>query len=300
MRIEHNANLSRISTFGTGGTVALLLTLEQPEDIAEARQLITASGLPYLHWGGGSNTIAIDGPLPIAIIRDATRGISHTAHNNNNISVSIAAGETWMGFFQYADAQQPQIAGADSFRGLPGTMGGAAAGNAGCFGLEMKDIATELDVYDMTTGEASRIPYPAAAYRWSALKEAPHLHITRVHLQLRARAEGEVIPNILEQRKAKQPPGRSGGSFFRNPSPQQPAGMLIDQAGLKGTQVGGAQISPHHGNFFVNTKGATTADFLQLRDMAIAAVQQQFGITLVPEIRIIDAAAIASAPRIFA
>lgn len=175
--------------------------------------------------------------------------------------------------------------------GLPGTFWGATIGNAWCFGVEMADIFLDAEFLDLASGQVFTVKkddmqfqYRTSAYKG---KEQYFLLSTRIRLApLWWEYESYTPENLRSIRKLKQPAGFSCGSFFTNPL-WASAGRLIDEAGLKGTRVGGVKISEQHGNFFINDQKATYQDILNLRDIIKTKVYETYGIRLHEEVRII-------------
>ncbi len=170
---------------------------------------------------------------------------------------------------------------------LPGTTGGAVAGNAGCFGFETKDALVEVTIFDMASDEIKTISMPELefGYRHSLLKEKIHWFVVDMIFRTDLISNDTTDPRTF--RSGKQPTGFTCGSFFRNP-PWDSAGRLIDQAGLKWYRIGGVKISEIHANFFVNDENGSYHDILALRDTAKEKVQKMFGIGLHEEARIIE------------
>jgi UDP-N-acetylmuramate dehydrogenase len=155
----------------------------------------------------------------------------------------------------------------------------------------MEDIFLEADVLDLETGEICRFLKADMhfSYRNSILKGNPRFFVlsTRINLTpLCGEYESYTPENLRSIRKVKQPAGFSCGSFFANP-PELSAGRLIDEAGLKGTRVGGVKISEQHGNFFINDQKATWRDIITLRDQIKNVVREKYNIELHEEVRII-------------
>jgi UDP-N-acetylmuramate dehydrogenase len=176
----------------------------------------------------------------------------------------------------------------DRWFGLPGTWGGGIVGNAGCFGLEMAKYFVSCRVYDVHD-EAFETIYKDAMgfdYRTSVLKDLKHKIILSAEFDLSTDLDPDRYRDGVEFRQLKQPKGFTCGSFFKNPYPHH-AGKLIDDAGLKGTRIGGAEISELHGNFFLNVDNASWHDILGLRDLAQSTVREKFGVELVPEVLIV-------------
>jgi UDP-N-acetylmuramate dehydrogenase len=185
------------------------------------------------------------------------------------------------------------LAGLEWAISVPGTVGGAVVGNAGAHG---GDIARDLESATLLALDGAIVEWPVEAfeydYRDSALKRYAQHERPVVLAALFALEQGDPAEMSVQaaayaaRRKATQPPGASMGSMFKNP-PGDHAGRLIEAVGLKGTHVGGAQISPIHANFFVNSGGATAADVKSLIDLAQRRVFDRFGVELALEIELL-------------
>jgi UDP-N-acetylmuramate dehydrogenase len=178
---------------------------------------------------------------------------------------------------------------------VPGTVGGAVVGNAGAFGGYTEDSLRDVLVLSRDEGEA-RWPRErlGLAYRTSALKQvatkgafAPVILSAAFELCYEGLATvRERAAEYTRQRTQRQPSGPSAGSIFKR-TEQYPAGFLIENAGLKGTRMGGAVVSPKHANFILNTGGAKAKDVRALMDLVRQRVQQEFGLLLEPEIELV-------------
>jgi UDP-N-acetylmuramate dehydrogenase len=185
--------------------------------------------------------------------------------------------------------------------GLPGTIGGAVFGNAGCYGGDIAGLLERATI--LVNGQVEEWPVERMGYgyRTSTLKDGSRWTVdgsqATTHHPIVLAAELRLTPGdpaalaatmaaIAAERKGKTPWGSSCGSVFKNP-PGHSAGRLIDEAGLKGTRRGGAEISPRHGNYIVNVEGATSDDILALIELAQERVQQQFGIALELEVQVV-------------
>ncbi|MGQ9927710.1 MAG: UDP-N-acetylmuramate dehydrogenase [Chloroflexaceae bacterium] len=180
-------------------------------------------------------------------------------------------------------------AGLEWAEGLPGTVGGAVVGNAGCYGGDTARVLLSAEVLMDNVVETWPVERLAYGYRTSALKGAsgaiPPLVLSATFRLTRddpARLM-QSMQRIAAERKRKTPAGSSCGSVFKNP-PGDSAGRLIEQAGLKGRRVGDAVISPIHANYIVNTGDATAADILTLIDLARSEVLRQFHVALELEV----------------
>lgn len=281
--VQRDVLLAGFSTFGVGGSADYFYELRQAEMLPELLEAARAESLPWFVLGGGSNVLFADTGFRGLIVRVRLEEIEVKGDR-----LVAGAGVKWPALL--AAAETANLSGMEAMSGLPGTLGGAVVGNAGCFGTETADLVESVELLDPATGAMAWVDrdFFEFRYRWSRLKEDPRV-VLRARLKLHAGApSGPTAQEILALRLTKQPPGKTGGSFFKNPSPEQTAGQLIDACGLKGLRVGGAQISPKHANFFMNAGGATTSDFLALRDRAQAAVREKFGVELQPEVVLVE------------
>ena len=188
-------------------------------------------------------------------------------------------------------AARSSLTGLEWAASIPGSLGGAVYGNAGAFGGEMAANLVSVEVLHRDRGrETWPVGRMGYGYRTSVLKcqKQPVLILSAV-LRL-AKGNTEAIQGIMsrnsEQRRKTQPPGASMGSMFKNP-PNDKAGRLLEAAGLKGTRIGSAEISPVHANFFINTDQTRAADMKALLDLAQRTVYEKFGVMLEPEIETI-------------
>ena len=181
------------------------------------------------------------------------------------------------------------FSGLEEFSSIPGTIGGAVYGNAGCFSKDIGSALLRAWILRDDKIVSVKNDYFDFKYRWSKLKNT-HEVVLKVLLKTSAGScDKSRMDEILKLRKEKQPWGLSAESFFKNPgsTPETSAGYLIEKCGLKGEKVGGAQISSKHANFIINMGSATSEDILDLADCAKKAVKKQFDIELEPEVRII-------------
>ncbi len=179
--------------------------------------------------------------------------------------------------------------GLEFAEGIPGSVGGALVMNAGAYGSEFEKVVDT--VYGMTQ-QGSPLQFNREqmrfTYRDSHLPQGTV--VTRVRLSVHRQESSKVsmkVRELVTKRKSSQPSGYpNSGSMFRNP-PDDYAGRLVEAAGLKGKQIGRAQISPKHGNFIVNLGGASAEDVRRLMELARAEVNAQFGVVLIPEVKLI-------------
>jgi UDP-N-acetylmuramate dehydrogenase len=283
--------LARYSTYRIGGPATVVLPAA-PEDVATALGMAHAAGVPWFAVGLGSNILLPDEGLDALVIR-LGKGLDHLRQEGEcwvvgaGLPAPLAARRTTSAGF----------AGLHIFVGVPGSVGGGVYMNAGCHGGDWSDVVERVTVVDETGRDSvldrSEVPF---TYRRSGLEGRIVLEAV---VRLRSESQpvlDEQIAEMFEWRQRGTPFNQPCcGSVFRNPAGPswrqkdgpRTAGQLIEAAGLKGTRVGGAQVSPMHANYFVNTGNATAADVRALIERAQREVEQRFGVLLEPEVKLI-------------
>jgi UDP-N-acetylmuramate dehydrogenase len=208
-------------------------------------------------------------------------------HEKNDQIVVTGGGLALSDLVKYCS--QKGLGGLEFLAGIPGTVGGAVTMNAGAFGKDMGCVLQEIEVVTSQGEVTSRnLSDLAFSYRTSSIQEGTI--VVRASLQcMRETPEivSKRVAEFLTRRKATQPlQYPSAGSVFKNP-PDDYAGRLVEETGLKGKKIGGAMISPKHANYIVNTGGARAEDVLALMEMAKNKVRAETGIELEPEIRVV-------------
>ncbi len=297
-RLQIHAPLARYTAARLGGPAEALLLAETLADLDQAARLAWENGWPLTILGGGSNVLVSDaGVGGLVALNRAEAVIFDEAGDAPGVWA-----ESGVNFGRLARlAAQRGLAGLEWAAGIPGTLGGAVVGNAGAHGgdlagnLRLAEIlhrfpAQEGDLERGIWREAWPVERLEYAYRSSRLKRHPGQAVVLAARLGLERSTPEVVlarcDELTTYRKRTQPPGASLGSMFKNP-PGDYAGRLIEAAGLKGAQVGAAQISPVHANFFINLGGASAADLYNLLRQAQAAVAERFGVQLEPEIELL-------------
>lgn len=275
--------MSLHTTFRVGGPADVFLLPRTAGDVAEAVKICRAEGVPLLVIGNGSNLLVRDGGIRGAVMMLGGQ-ISGIAFEGAVMSAGAGASLSAAA----AEAQRQGLAGMEFASGIPGSVGGAAAMNAGAYGGEMKDIVQAVDAVT-PAGEIVTLQNIDMAYGYRhsrALSEG--LIITKVRFGLHHGDAAEIqarMDDFNAQRRQKQPLEMpSAGSFFKRP-PGYFAGKLISEAGLKGFRVGGAMVSEKHQGFVVNAGGATASDILALAEAVKAKVKESFGVELEMEVR---------------
>ncbi len=278
-----DAPLGPLVSMRVGGRAAALVQPRDPAMLALAVRRLHAEGVPCLLLGGGSNLLIADADLDHAVVQVAA---ASTTAAWNGCTVRAPGGMPLA--LIVSEAIRRGCTGLEWAAGLPGTVGGAVAGNAGAFGGEIASSVREVAV--MSPRGDVRVHAPADgdfAYRRSFLR--PGDLVLEVTLELSAEDPAVVrerTADVNRRRAGSQPKGgHSSGCIFRNP-PGDAAGRLVDVAGLKGQRVGGAFVSPAHGNFIINDGTATATDILELIRLVRSEVEQRTGVKLELEVQI--------------
>ncbi len=244
--------------------------------------------IPFVTIGGGTNIFVKDGGIYGAVISLKNFRRSDIAKEEKDMVMFFAeSGTPLQKLISFSEAQG--YSGMEGLAGIPGSVGGAIAGNAGAFGYSIKNalvsvrmMNTDKGIYEMSAPELG------LEYRMSKIPE--DTVILSANMRLRKDVKEDVVKRInsfLKQKRETQPLSEmSAGCVFRNPEGTS-AGRLIDEAGCKGMRIGDVEVSRMHANFFINKGDAKASDFLKLMDEVKAKVASVFGIELEPEIRII-------------
>lgn len=285
-RVQRSEPMSRHTSWHVGGPADLFF---KPIDVADVAAFLQslAPSTPVLWVGLGSNLLVRDGGVRGAVIE------THGAFDELE---RLSENEIWCGSGVACAKVAKQcikwgLGPAEFFAGIPGTLGGALAMNAGAFGGETWRHVVTVATIDRCGIRRER---PASDYTVS------YRHVigppsewflgARLTFELRPGVSNEDIRVLLARRKATQPIGEwSCGSVFTNP-PGDHAARLIDSAGLKGYRIGGARVSQMHANFIVNDGSASAADIEQLIEHVMATVERVHGVKLKPEVRIVGEA----------
>lgn len=282
-----NEPLARHTSWRVGGPADRFYI---PADVADLERLLTQ--LPEdeeVTWLGlGSNLLVRDGGVRGTVV--AVKNVLDDIAETSDGTLYVGAGVPCAKVARYA--AKAGYSGAEFLAGIPGTMGGALAMNAGAFGTETWDIVTEAETINRR-GER-RLHTRAdldVGYRRVNLPDNEWFVAARLQLARAADdSSQERIRELLSQRAATQPMGEhSCGSVFRNP-PGDHAARLIQECGLKGRHIGGAHVSEKHANFIINDGAASAADIERLIESIAETVNRQFGIKLQKEVRIIGEA----------
>jgi len=285
--VKFDEPLKRYCTFQVGGPAKYFYVCSDVTVLVELLKFAKENDVKVHLLGGGSNTLFADKGFDGLVIKMKVNQMKV-----DKDEIYVEAGANLMDVVN--TAEKYNLTGMEEMYGLPGTVGGAVFGNAGCFGVEIKDVLIEAEVLDLENMEVKKVnnDFFEYGYRTSRLKSRKGSEIVlSATFKLNEVSEGEIkqkMKDIFTKRAAKQPWGSSSGSFFKNPPGDHSAGYLIDQCGLKGSKVGGAEISEKHGNFFMSSDNANSEDILSLAKMAKEKVKEQFGVDLHEEVEYID------------
>jgi UDP-N-acetylmuramate dehydrogenase len=287
--VKEAERLARYSTYRIGGPATLVLPAV-PEDVGTVLALAHGHGVPWFALGLGSNVLLPDEGLDAVVVRlgkglDRMEAKDERWQLGAGLPAPLAARRT----------AEAGWAGLHLMIGVPGTVGGGVYMNAGCHGGQWSDVVESVTAVN-DRGESrvfarAEIPF---GYRTSDLDGWVVLETT-VRLTPRPSVElASEVARLLAWRQRGTPFNQPCcGSVFKNPTgvaaDRRTAGQLIEAAGLKGHRVGGVEVSPQHGNYFVNTGGATASEVRRLMDEVQEAVRARFGVELEPEVKIIGA-----------
>jgi UDP-N-acetylmuramate dehydrogenase len=292
-RLLANQPLAELTWFRVGGAAQLLFMPEDESDLAYFLAHLSPE-TPVTVIGLGSNLIVRDAGVPGVVIR-LGRGF-------NAVEVEpgarVRAGAAVPDVKVARAAQEAAIAGLAFYRGIPGAVGGALRMNGGAYGRETKDVLIEARGVDRA-GHARVCSNADLHYTYRHCGAPEDVIFTQALYQGApgdAAAIEQEMEKITQSREATQPiKSRTGGSTFKNP-PGHKAWQLIDAAGCRGLQIGGAQVSPMHCNFLINLGGATASDIETLGETVRQRVQANSGILLDWEIKRIGLTARDSVP----
>jgi UDP-N-acetylmuramate dehydrogenase len=285
--------LSAHTSFRVGGPADLLFFPADPDDLRAGLRLAAAEGLPVLVMGRGTNLLVRDGGVRGLVVNlgDLNRieggEIPPQAAPGTPVEVTALGGTPLSRLINFA--VRPGLSGLEWASGIPGSVGGAIAMNAGAHGHSIGERVRWVDLVD-AAGAEERVGAAAIAFAYrSARFPRPGLVIA-AGIELAVATEQEVLEETkrcLEEHKRRLPFGwANAGSVFKNP-PGDFAGRLIEAAGLKGARVGGAEVSTKHANVLVNLGQATAADILGLMETVAERVARDFGVRLEPEVQVV-------------
>lgn len=285
------------TSFRVGGPASLLIRAKSRKDLERLVPLIAGTGVPWRVLGGGTNVLVADAGVRECVIlnqgdRFELRIAAERAAQEGppQVVIDVPSGCPMATVARRTVDQG--LAGLEWAVGLPGTVGGAVVNNAGAHGGDVASVLESVTAVS-PSGQVVRLAAADMGYRYrnSVVKEGRHpgLVVASAEFRLRRGSREQLraaAARFEASRRERQPTGLSAGSVFKNPSGDH-AGRLIEAAGLKGLRAGGAQVSTLHGNFFLNTGGATARDLFHLARAVQDAVWEKYGVWLEPELQLI-------------
>ena len=282
---ERDVLMKNYTSFKIGGPADLFVSPESEEQVVRIAAFCTDNDIPVFVLGKGSNVLVSDKGIRGAVV---FTGNLCNIELLDDCTVNSGSGLSLVQLCNFA--LQNSLSGLEFAFGIPGTVGGAAFMNAGAYGGEMRDVLISCNHVDgygnmgVLLGDELDLSYRHSAY------EDNGFIITSATVRLQKGNSEEIkakMQDFLSRRKAKQPlEFPSAGSTFKRPQGYF-AGALIEQCGLKGKSVGGAQVSEKHAGFVINKGGATAEDVLNLVEFVADTVEKETGVRLEPEIRFI-------------
>ncbi len=289
--VKWDCPLDRYTSFAIGGPAEAIAVVDFCRELQPLLAFLGSERIPWRVIGRGTNLLVSDAGFAgvIVILGGEFEQFGETAVDDE--MVVVAAGGA-CGLARLAmECAAMGLAGLEFACGIPGTVGGGVIMNAGAWGKDMAAILRSVTVVTPDREEKLFRQELDFTYRaWPGF--ARYLGqgvVARIELTLE-RGEAATIQarckELQDRRRAAQPPGKSAGSFFKNP-PADSAGRLIEASGLKGTRIGGAMVSEVHGNFIINTGNAAAGDVLRLMQFVQEKVKKDCGVMLEPEVHFI-------------
>lgn len=282
-KYRQNVNLSNTTWFRVGGNAEVIFKPEDVEDLSQFLMLRDKSINTEI-LGLCSNVIIRDKGVSGVVIK---LGKNFTSIEVNDDVVSVGCAVTDYNFAHFLAEQS--LSGLEFLVGIPGSIGGAVAMNAGCYGSEIADHLIQVEAVNRMTGKIHTLPAKSLGLTYRHNDLAAEFIFTKALFKLNHASDAnkikERMSKISEERELSQPiHERTGGSTFKNP-PHKKAWELIDQAGFRGYKHGGAQVSAKHPNFLINVDGATASDIEALGELIRSKVYKNSGVQLEWEIK---------------
>ncbi len=278
--------LSTVTSFRIGGTASYVIYPTTVEEIASLTAFCKSISIPSIVIGNGSNLLFSDSGYEGAVI--VTTQIKDIKIDATTVKVGCGASLTHLA----SAVSEKSLAGLEFAYGIPGTVGGAVYMNAGAYGGEIKDVCVSVSVYDVVSDEIYDIKAEDCGFGYrESIFQSDDKIILGAKFALTEGIASEISEKmscLMQQRIDKQPLNYpSAGSTFKR-YPGYFSGKLIDEAGLKGFTIGGAQVSEKHAGFVINIGNATASDVLALIDHIKSVIKENVGIELETEVKYIE------------
>ena len=288
IKVARGVKLSRFCTMKVGGPADLFVEAKTPSELIEVLRIAIKLGIKYFVLASGSNVVFPDAGWRGLVIHYTANSIKI---ERKKMVAEVEAGAKLN--YVVMHLVDLGLGGFNFLANIPGSVGGAIVGNAGCYGKEIKDFLRTIQIYNVKTNEVSTIKPKELdfAYRHSKLKERPELIVLSAVFKLGKINKKQALKEIAEEKQLrwrKHPHAPSCGSWFKNPERGVPAWKFIEAAGMRGATIGGARISCKHSNFLINCGGATATDVAKLSLFVKRKVGSQTGINLMEEVKIVS------------
>ena len=285
-KVKENVSLAPYTSARIGGPADIFITADTSAELARIVKLLWKHEMPFTLLGGGSNILVSDKGVRGVVVMNRAKAVKF--HTGDQPSVTVESGVVFSNLANRCASKG--LTGLEWAATVPGTIGGAVYGNAGAFGGDMSGNLISTELLTENAKETLSVEQMGYGYRTSVLKRRElKAVVLSAELMLKNSTKEEVTVKIQQfsaHRKATQPPGASMGSMFKNPNGDY-AGKLIEAAGLKGTRIGNAEISPLHGNFFLNHANTKAEDIRALIQLVQKTVKEKQGVELELEIELI-------------
>jgi len=285
-KVKENVPLAPYTSARIGGPADIFLMADTAAELARIVKLLWKHDTPFTMLGGGSNVLVSDKGVRGVVVLNRAKGVKFDT--GEQPSVKAESGTVFSNLANRCASKG--LAGLEWAAAVPGTVGGAVYGNAGAFGGDVSGDLISTELLTMEGRETFTVEQMGYAYRTSVLKRGELKAIVlSAEFALKNSTKEDVTVKIQQfsaHRKATQPPGASMGSMFKNPDGNY-AGKLIEAAGLKGTRIGNAEISPLHGNFFINHENTRAEDIRALIELVQKTVKEKEGVELELEIELV-------------
>jgi UDP-N-acetylmuramate dehydrogenase len=285
--VVHNKPLGPLTSFRLGGPAAIFVEPADEADLERAGLVARRHEIPILIMGKGSNVLVADAGFPGVVIRMGKK-FEWIRQGSSPERVEAGGAATLPQVSNWAAKRS--LTGMEFAVAIPATVGGGVAMNAGAHGSSVSQVLESVRICTLAEGQTEEVQAAELDMSYRRTKLGPGSLVCSAQFLLEAGDPAWILGQMKEHRKhraATQPSeAPNAGSMFKNP-PEGSAGGLIESAGLKGSQVGAAEVSTKHGNFFLARPGATAQDVYNLMAAVQRAVEENLGVTLVPEVKLI-------------
>ena len=286
--VRFRETMKKHTSLKIGGLADVFASPQDAVSLKNMLILLEEKSIPFVPVGGGTNLLVRDGGIGgvVVSLRDFRR-IEIVEEEKDLVAVFVESGVPLQRFVIFS--KENGHSGIEGLVGIPGSVGGAIAGNAGAFGYEIKNVLVSVTVMH-AGGKMDKMSAGELGLEYRASKIPTGSIILGANIKMRRDIKEDITKRIdafLREKSERQPISKlSAGCVFKNPEGTS-AGRLIDEAGCKGMRIGDVEVSAVHANFFINRGNASASDFIRLMDEVRTKVISIFGVELEPEIRIV-------------